>query len=43
MNKKNPLAVALGRLAKGKPKKFSKAEIAKRKARLKKYSFTNKK
>jgi hypothetical protein len=40
---KNPYAVALGKLAKGKPKKFSEEEIEKRKARLKKYSFTNKK
>jgi hypothetical protein len=27
---KNPAAVALGKLAKGKPKKFSKAEIKRR-------------
>jgi hypothetical protein len=32
--KKNPHAQALGRLAKGKPKRFSKAEIARRKKRL---------
>jgi hypothetical protein len=31
---KNPAAVALGRLAKGRPKKYSKEELAKRTVRL---------
>lgn len=39
---KTPAAVALGKLAKGKPKKFSEEEIKKRTERLKKYSRHNK-
>lgn len=31
---KNPNAVALGKLAKGRPKRFSKAELARRKSRM---------
>jgi hypothetical protein len=35
VKKKNPHAAALGRLARGKPKNFSKAELQRRRIRMK--------
>lgn len=36
---KNPIAVALGKLAKGKPKNFTKAELRRRKVRMEQLNF----
>jgi hypothetical protein len=43
MRAKCPAAVALGKLAAGKPKRFSAAEIARRTARIQKYNAERKK
>ncbi len=38
MKSKNPMAVALGRLAAGKPKHYSAAELARRRARMREFN-----